>query len=126
MPYLRHTITVDFSGDHDPQIVGVGIVIQESRQRGRRGPIVDDRSPYKAFELGEARVMPCCGPSNWLKRGNLDLQIRSDYNAMRRKLREGIRLRRTLEPRRSRRANFRTNKEVRSRAFRWVPRRKNQ
>ena len=44
MPYLRHTITVDFSGDHDRQIVGVGIVIQESRQRGRRGPIVESES----------------------------------------------------------------------------------
>jgi len=54
MPYLRHTITVDFSGDHDRQIVGVGIVIQESRQRGRRGPIVEELSEsVQGIELGE-------------------------------------------------------------------------
>ena len=54
MPYLRHTITVDFSGDHDRQIVGVGIVIQESRQRGRRGPIVEELSEsVQGINLGE-------------------------------------------------------------------------
>lgn len=93
MPYLRHTITVDFSGDYDRQIVGVGIVIQESRQRGRRGPIVEELSEsVQGIELGEGEKYAVLRALELAaERGIKDLQIRSDYNAMRRKLRENYR-----------------------------------
>jgi ribonuclease HI len=93
MSYLRHTITVDFSGDHEREIIGIGIVIQESRQRGRRGPIVDEFSVAVcgvAFGEGEKyavlRALEMAA-----KRGFKDLTIRSDYNAMRRRLKKSYR-----------------------------------
>ena len=54
MTYLRHTITVDFSGDQERQIAGIGIVIQESTKRGRRGPIIDELAEaVEGIPLGE-------------------------------------------------------------------------
>ena len=87
--YLRHTITVDFSGDHERQIAGIGIVIQESTKRGRRGPIVEELAEaVEGIRLGEGEkhaVLRALQVAS--ERGFRDLKIRSDYNAMRRRLR---------------------------------------
>src|SRR5438046_2840353 len=88
MIYLRHTITVDFSGDHLRQIAGIGIVIQESTKRGRRGPVVEELEEAVegiAFREGEKsaefRALQIAS-----ERGFKDLKIRSDCNGMRRRL----------------------------------------
>ena len=88
MTYLRHTITVDFSGDHERQIAGIGIVIQESTKRGRRGPVVEELEEAVegiSFREGEKyavfRALQVAS-----ERGFRDLKIRSDCNGMRRRL----------------------------------------
>ena len=89
MTYLRHTITVDFSGDHERQIAGIGIVIQESTKRGRRGPIVEELAEaVEGIPLREGEkyaVLRALQVAS--ERGFRDLKIRYDYNAMRRRLR---------------------------------------
>ena len=88
MSYLRHTITVDFSGDHERLVMGIGIVIQESARRGRRGPIVAELvEAVQGIPFGEGEkyaVLRALEVAS--ERGFRDLKIRSDYNAMRRKL----------------------------------------
>jgi ribonuclease HI len=90
MTYIRHTITVDFSGDHERQIAGIGIVIQESTRRGRRGPIVEELAEaVEGIPLGEGEkyaVLRALQVAS--ERGFSDLKIRSDYNGMRRRLRQ--------------------------------------
>jgi ribonuclease HI len=89
MTYLRHTITVDFSGDHERQIAGIGIVIHESTKRGRQGSIVEELAEaVEGIPLGEGEkyaVLRALQIAS--ERGFRDLKIRSDYNAMRRRLR---------------------------------------
>jgi len=81
MTYLRHTITVDFSGDHERQIAGIGIVIQESTKRGRRGPIVVELAEaVEGIPLREGEkyaVLRALQIAS--ERGFRDLKIRSDY-----------------------------------------------
>jgi len=89
MIYLRHTITVDFSGDYERRVAGIGIVVQESTKPGRRGPIVAELA--EAFEgmlsQGEKyAVLRALQVA--FERGFRDLKIRSDDNAMRRRLKK--------------------------------------
>jgi ribonuclease HI len=128
MPYLRHTITVDFSGDHDRQIVGVGIVIQESRQRGRRGPIVEELSEsVQGIELGEGEKYAVLRALELAaERGIKDLQIRSDYNAMRRKLKESYHCGEHWSQGGLDERIFELTRKFDRVHFGWVPRRKNQ
>jgi ribonuclease HI len=88
--YLRHTITVDFSGDHERRIAGIGIVIQQSTKRGRRGPVVEELAEaVEGISFGEGEkyaVLRALQIAS--ERGFRDLKIRSDYNAMRRRLRQ--------------------------------------
>ena len=128
MPYLRHTITVDFSGDHDRQIVGVGIVIQESRQRGRRGPIVEELSEsVQGINLGEGEKYAVLRALELAaERGIKDLKIRSDYNAMRRKLRENYDRGEHWSQEGLDERIFELAKKFDRVHFGWVPKRKNQ
>lgn len=90
MTYLRHTITVDFSGDHERRIAGIGIVIQESTKRGRRGPIVEELAEaVEGIPFGQGEkyaVLRALQVAS--ERGFRDLKIRSDYNAMRSRLQQ--------------------------------------
>lgn len=128
MPYLRHTITVDFSGDHDRQIVGVGIVIQESQQRGRRGPIVEELSEaVQGIELGEGEKYAVLRALELAaERGIKDLKIRSDYNAMRKKLKKNYTRGERRSPGELDERIFELAKKFDRVHFGWVPRRKNQ
>jgi hypothetical protein len=40
MPRVRHTIAVDYSFDGSRGVVGIGVVVHESRVRGRHGPVI--------------------------------------------------------------------------------------
>jgi len=127
MTYLRHTITVDFSGDNERKIAGIGIVIQESTKRGRRGAIVEELAeavegiPFREGEkYAVLRALQIAS-----ERGFRDLKIRSDYNAMRRRLRRSYdgkaRPRGDLDER-----ILELAAEFDRVHFAWVPRRKNQ
>lgn len=127
MTYLRHTITVDFSGDHERQIAGIGIVIQESTKRGRRGPIVVELAEaVEGIPLREGEkyaVLRALQIAS--ERGFRDLKIRSDYNAMRRRLRENYA--KKVQPREDLDGRiFELAAEFDRIHFAYVPRRKNQ
>lgn len=128
MTYLRHTITVDFSGDHEPQIAGIGIVIQESTKRERREPIVEELAEaVEGIPLREGEkyaVLRALQVAS--ERGFRDLKIRSDYNAMRRRLRRNYD-RKRFQPREDLdRKILELAAEFDRIHFGFVPRRKNQ
>ena len=88
MSYLRHTITVDFSGDYERQVLGIGIVIQESVRPGHRGPIIEELTEaFRGIPFGEGEKYALLRALEVAtQRGFRDLKLRSDYNRMRRKL----------------------------------------
>ena len=90
MTNLRHTITVDFSGDYERQVAGIGIVVQESTKPGRRGPIVAELAEaIEGINLSQGEKYAVLRALHVaLERGFRDLRIRSDYNAMRRRLKK--------------------------------------
>jgi ribonuclease HI len=128
MSYLRHTITVDCSGDYERQVIGIGIVIQESEKSGRRGPIVDEISvAVCGVALGDGEKYAVLRALELAAdRGFKDLTIRSDYNAMRRKLKESYRAG-TVSGLEGLDGRILAIAEQFDRVhFGWVPRRKNQ
>lgn len=88
MSNLRHTITVDFSGDYQRQVLGIGIVIQESVRPGRRGPIIEELTEaFRGIPFREGEKYAVLRALEVAReRGFRDLKLRSDYNSMRRKL----------------------------------------
>jgi ribonuclease HI len=97
MPQWIHTLTVDASYDEVTCVTGIGIVVQARVGVTGRGPILEHIAEahtgvapgagemfalFRALEIAKAR-------------GFTRIKIRSDYNAMRRHLREHHRMRRT-------------------------------
>ena len=95
MPEWIHTLTVDASYDETTRVTGVGVVVQVRGGAAGRGPILE--------QLAEAHtgVAPGAGEIFALfraleiarDRGFTRIKVRSDYNAMRRDLRERHRAR---------------------------------
>ena len=93
MPEWIHTLTVDASYDTASRISGVGIVVQARTAGSGRGPIID--------QIAEAHMdLPRGLGENFAvlraleiarERGFTRIKIRSDYNSMRRNLRERFR-----------------------------------
>jgi ribonuclease HI len=89
MPEWIHTLTVDASYDELGHVTGVGVVIQERVGASGRGPILE--------RLAEAHVGVAPGNGEMfavlraleiaMDHGFTRIKIRSDYNAMRRDLR---------------------------------------
>jgi ribonuclease HI len=124
----EHTLTVDASVDAKRRVTGIGIVVQKRSEDRGRGPIVariaeaHAEIPFgSAEEFAVLRALEVA-----TERGFSRIKIRSDYNQMRRAVRE-----------RHRRGTGRVDDELRSKVlqlagafervdFGWVPRRKNQ
>lgn len=93
MPEWIHTLTIDASYDRVTRTSGVGIVVQAPTGGSGRGPIID--------RIAEAHVGLPPGLGEMFAvlraleiasdRGFTRIRIRSDYNSMRRMLRECFR-----------------------------------
>lgn len=90
MPEWVHTLTVDASHVERLGVTGIGIVVQERGSGRRRGPVVDQISelhPGVSASVCEAfailRALEIA-----LDRGYSRVKVRSDYNGLRRQLRE--------------------------------------
>lgn len=127
MPEWIHTLTVDASYDEGTHVTGVGVVVQARVGAAGRGPILE--------QLAEAHtgVAPGTGEIFALfraleiarDRGFTRIKIRSDYNAMRRDLRERHRARDAGDNDLQRRVLDLARQFVWV-DFGYVPRRKNQ
>ena len=128
MSAWEHTLTVDASVDAVEQVIGIGIVIQERSGRRNRGPIVARISERhwgiavgKAEEFAVLRALEIV-----IARGFSRVKIRSDYNQMRRALREQYRRGRVSETDELRRRILALADRLELVHFAWVPRRRNQ
>jgi hypothetical protein len=99
MPEWIHTFTVDASYDDASQVTGIGVVIQERVGSSGRGPILARLSeghvgvaPGKGEMFAVLRALEIA-----MDRGFTRIKIRSDYNAMRRDLRNRHRARDSAE-----------------------------
>jgi ribonuclease HI len=93
MPEWIHTLTVDASYNVSTEVTGVGIVVQQRTGRKGRGPILEEVAE------GHTNVAQGFGELSAIRRalevaqqrGFTHINVRSDYNAMRRSLREQFR-----------------------------------
>lgn len=90
MPEWIHTLTVDASYNASTEVTGIGIVVQQRTGRKGRGPILEqvaEGHTNVAQGIGELfairRALEIAR-----QRGFTHVKVRSDYNAMRRSLRE--------------------------------------
>ncbi len=128
MEGFRHTFTVDFSYDYTTDVAGVGIVIQGTANRKRRGPVMD--TVAEAY----AGIPPGVGESLAIFRaleiakgmGCERVRIRSDYNQLRKALESAMRggVGAGAGPLKSAILDLAQRFEYAE--FRWVPRRRNQ
>ncbi|MCU0287483.1 MAG: ribonuclease H-like domain-containing protein [Acidobacteria bacterium] len=87
---LKHTFNVDASFDFKRRVAGIGIVIHETDQPRKKGPIIAEISelhnnipPGEIEKFAVFRALEIASERNYQI-----LHIRSDYNHMRRKLKE--------------------------------------
>jgi ribonuclease HI len=90
MSRLKYTFNVDASYDLKRRVTGIGIVIRETDQPRKNGPVIDEISelysnvPASATEkFAVFRALEIASERNYEI-----LRIRSDYNCMRTKLKE--------------------------------------
>ena len=93
MPEWIQTFTVDASYSPATGITGIGIVIQERSGRSRRGPIVEQLSEsHRNITVGDGELYAVLRALEVAKQlGFTRIKVRSDYNRMRRSLRERYR-----------------------------------
>ena len=128
MSAWEHTLTVDASVDAVEQVAGIGIVIQQRSGRRNRGPIVARISERhwgiaagRAEEFAVLRALEIA-----IERGFSRVKIRSDYNQMRRALRERYRRERVSDADELRSRILALADRLEYVHFAWVPRRRNQ
>ena len=87
---IRQTFTVDASHNHTADKIGIGILIQETAGKGRRGPIIEQRaetwSPDEAPPKDMELFAIFRGFQIAMERKYSHIRIRSDYNAIRKKV----------------------------------------
>jgi ribonuclease HI len=93
MPEWIHTLTVDASYDVATCVVGVGIVIQSRAGGSGRGPIIDRiAEAHIGLSHGQGEMFAVLRALETARdRGFTRIKLRSDYNSMRRNLRERFR-----------------------------------
>lgn len=122
----RHTLTVDGSADLGRRVVGVGIVLQATDRPHRRGPVVSTVSEaFSGVALGQAEEVAILRALQVAALAKATVvTIRSDYNCLRRHLKEAHRS--GLVPESPlRRAILDLARYFVSVTFAYVPRRKN-
>lgn len=87
---VRHALIVDASCDYGRRVVDVGIVVREARRPGRRGPVVDQLcEAYRGVPPGLAEMFAVLRALEIsAERGFRIVKVRSDYNYMRRQLKD--------------------------------------
>jgi ribonuclease HI len=87
---VRHTLMVDASCDHRRQIVGIEIVVHQARKPGRNGLVIDQvREAYRGVPPGLAEMFAVLRALEIsAERGFQIVKVRSDYNHMRRQLKD--------------------------------------
>ncbi|HLP44729.1 MAG TPA: ribonuclease H family protein [Candidatus Kapabacteria bacterium] len=87
---LKHTFNVDASYDLKRRVTGIGIVIRETDQPRKKGPVIAEISElHSNISAGETEKFAVFRALEIASERNYEtLHIRSDYNHMRRKLKE--------------------------------------
>jgi ribonuclease HI len=87
---IRHTIMVDASCNHREGIVGVGLVVHKALRPGRNGVVVDRLyESYLGIPRGLAEMFAVLRALEVsAERGFRIVKVRSDYNYMRRQLKD--------------------------------------
>ncbi len=87
---IRHTVMVDASCNHREGIVGVGLVVHQAHRPGRNGVVVDQLfESYRGVPPGLAEMFAVLRALEVsAERGFRIVKVRSDYNHMRRQLRD--------------------------------------
>lgn len=87
---LKHTFTVDASFDHGRSAAGIGMVVQAADRPGHKGAVIAELcEAYAGVPSGFAeefavfRALQIAQTSGWRR-----VAVRSDYNAMRRRLKK--------------------------------------
>jgi ribonuclease HI len=90
MSRLKYTFNVDASYDLKRRVTGIGIVIHETDQPRKNGPVIDEISElYSNVPAGETEKFAVFRALEIASGRNYEiLRIRSDYNCMRTKLKE--------------------------------------
>ncbi len=125
MPEWIQTLTVDASYNATTGVTGVAIIIQHRVGLKGRGPIIEEVAEgYSNVALGAGELLAIFRALDIARqRGFIRIKVRSDYNAMRHKLRHDLRSGRTD-------IGLRGCVLLLARTFEWVdfgyvPRRKN-
>ena len=123
-----HTFRVDASFDQRRGITGIGLVLQATNKAGRDGPVVARFSeayiglPTQAAEqFAVLRALEIA-----TERGYRLLRVRSDYNQMRRALKDDYRAGVGQDEDNLQGMILRLSKEFDQVKFAWIPRRRNQ
>jgi ribonuclease HI len=82
------TVIVDASHDETRRVVGIGLVLHETNKPGRNGPVIDRRAEaYVDIPVGQMEKFAILRALEIAReRGSEFVKVRSDYNAMRRRL----------------------------------------
>jgi ribonuclease HI len=87
---LKYTFNVDASYDLKRRVTGIGIIIRETDQPRKKGPVIAEISElHSNISAGETEKFAVFRALEIASERNYEiLHIRSDYNNMRRKLKE--------------------------------------
>jgi ribonuclease HI len=90
MPEWVHTLTVDASYDEATRVTGVGVVVQARIGAAGRGPILERLADaHTGVAPGAGEIFAVVRALEIARdRGFTRIKVRSDYNTMRRDLRE--------------------------------------
>lgn len=125
---LHHTITVDGSYGFARAVAGVGLVIQQADRPRRRGPVVDAiAEAFVGVPAGHVEALAILRAlAIAAERAFRIVKVRSDYNQLRRSLREHHRSQDGQEREDLHGVILRLAHGFEEVTFSYVPRRKNQ
>lgn len=124
---LKYCFSVDASYDHKMRIVGIGMVVQRTAKPKKRGPVVNQYSEgYTGVPSGcmeEFAVLRALEVASEL--GCQYVTVRSDYNQMRKGLKEDLKRNTGHDQQDLHGCILRLAKRFKEVKFAYVPRRKN-
>ncbi len=128
MSRLKYTFRVDASYDLKRRVAGIGIVIHETDQPRKNGPVIDEISElYSDVPAGGIEKFAVFRALEIAYERNYEIvHIRSDYNSMRRKLKKDHKANTGHEKDDLHALILRYAKKFKGVKFLYCPRRKNQ